>query len=154
VGNEFQDGERLSFEDGRVMFSVRRSARLGPHGELGERGKKTGARATFVMNRQINPTNVCVLSCHFCDYATKEKRPNAYIMTKQENSLQVERRVARKFTSSAASIAAGVSRNTWTSCAFIRQKFPKIQVKAYTAVEIDFFARREGQAVCARFLRP
>jgi aminodeoxyfutalosine synthase len=108
--------------------------------------KKTGDRATFVMNRQINPTNVCILSCHFCDYATKENRPNAYIMTTDQilSKLTDELREVH--------IVSGLYRG-WTVEQYfdviraIRARFPKIQVKAYTAVEIDFFARREHTSV-------
>jgi aminodeoxyfutalosine synthase len=106
--------------------------------------QKTGVNATFVMNRQINPTNVCVLSCHFCDYATKENRPNAYIMSKDEilSKLNPELREVH--------IVSGLYRG-WTFNQYldivraIRERFPNIQVKAYTAVEIDFFARRENK---------
>jgi aminodeoxyfutalosine synthase len=95
-----------------------------------------------VMNRQINPTNVCVLSCHFCDYATKENRPNAYVMSQAEilSKLNDELREVH--------IVSGLYRG-WTFNQYldiiraIKIKFPKIQVKAYTAVEIDFFSRRE-----------
>ncbi len=108
--------------------------------------QKTGDRATFVMNRQINPTNVCVLSCHFCDYATKEKNPRAYIMSKEQilSKLNEDLREVH--------IVSGLYRG-WTVEQYldiirdIKAAFPKIQVKSYTAVEIDFFARREQTTI-------
>jgi aminodeoxyfutalosine synthase len=108
--------------------------------------KKTGALATFVMNRQINPTNICVLSCHFCDYATKAGKPNAYMMSKEDilSKMNPELREVH--------IVSGLYRG-WTFEEYldvirvIKQNFPHIQVKAYTAVEIDFFARRENSSI-------
>src|SRR5262249_31394477 len=41
-------------------------------------------RVYFTVNRQLNPTNVCVLSCRFCDYAKKPGDPAAYTMTEAE----------------------------------------------------------------------
>jgi aminodeoxyfutalosine synthase len=108
--------------------------------------QKTGNRATFVMNRQINPTNVCVLSCHFCDYATKANRTNAYIMTKDDVLARVNGELRE------VHIVSGLYRG-WTFDEYldvvrvIKAAHPHIQVKAYTAVEIDFFARRENTSI-------
>lgn len=108
--------------------------------------KKTGRLATFVINRQINPTNICVLSCRFCDYATKAGRPNAYVMKKEE--------ILSKLTPDLKEIhiVSGLYRE-WTFDEYldivrvIKNAFPQIQIKAYTAVEIDFFARRENKSL-------
>src|SRR5262245_32863533 len=43
-----------------------------------------GDRVYFTINRQLNPTNVCVLSCRFCDYAKKPGDAGAYTMTEAE----------------------------------------------------------------------
>jgi aminodeoxyfutalosine synthase len=94
------------------------------------------------VNRQINPTNICVLSCHFCDYATKKHRPNAYKMSAEE----ILSKCSSEMTE--VHIVSGLY-NEWTFEDYldvvrvIKKKFPKIQIKAYTAVEIDFFARKE-----------
>jgi aminodeoxyfutalosine synthase len=141
--NKVQSRQRLSFDDGRLMYASDDLHGLGYMGNW-VKEQMTGNRATFVMNRQINPTNVCVLSCHFCDYATKENRPNAYIMTKDEILSKLNDELHE------VHIVSGLYRG-WTFEQYldiirsIREKFPKIQVKAYTAVEIDFFARREQQ---------
>ena len=140
-----QNGERLSLEDGRTLFASDDIHGLGYMANW-VKEQKTGGRATFVMNRQINPTNICVLSCHFCDYATKPNRPNAYVMTKDDilSKCNAELREIH--------IVSGLYRG-WTFDEYldvvrvIRAQFPQIQVKAYTAVEIDFFARRENKSI-------
>ena len=108
--------------------------------------RKTGNRATFVINRQINPTNLCVLSCRFCDYATKAGKPNAYIMSKED--------ILSKMTSDLREvhIVSGLY-SGWHFEEYldvvrvIKKNFPDIQVKAYTAVEIDFFSRKEKKPI-------
>jgi aminodeoxyfutalosine synthase len=114
--------------------------------------QKTGDRATFVVNRQINPTNICVLSCRFCDYAAKEGKPRAYRLSKEEILGKLNDELHE------VHIVSGLYRG-WTFDQYldvvrvIRERFPKIQVKAYTAVEIDFFARREKSTVRAILTR-
>ena len=61
------EGGRLTQEDGGRLFDA-------PLLELGRLADavardRHGDRVYFTVNRQLNPTNVCVLSCRFCDYA-------------------------------------------------------------------------------------
>ena len=44
----------------------------------------SGDKVFFVLNRHINPTNICVLSCSFCDFAKKKGDKDAYEMTVDE----------------------------------------------------------------------
>ena len=43
-----------------------------------------GDAVYFVLNQKIEHTNVCVLSCKFCDFAAKKGDPDAYEMTTEE----------------------------------------------------------------------
>ena len=83
IQERIERGQRLTREDALALFQTREVIRLG---RLADQVKQArwGDRAHFVINRQINPSNVCVLSCRFCDFATKRGRPNAYEMTIQE----------------------------------------------------------------------
>ena len=38
------------------------------------------------MNRQINPVNICVLSCKFCEFFSKEGREDAYVLSERDIS--------------------------------------------------------------------
>jgi aminodeoxyfutalosine synthase len=137
--DKVQNGARLNLEEGLAMFE---SPDLHGLGDMANfvKEKKTGDRATFVLNRQINPTNICVLSCRFCDFGTKKGRPNAYGWTIEEvlSKCSLELREVH--------IVGGLNRE-WSFEDYlnivqaIHKTFPSIQIKAYTAVEIDFFAR-------------
>src|SRR5205814_5044762 len=117
----------------------------------GLRRKRPGI-ARPLLNRQINPTNICVLSCRFCDYATKEGKPRAYLMTKEEILSKCNHELRE------VHIVSGLYRG-WTFDQYldvvrvIKKNFPHIQIKAYTAVEIDFFARRERCSIREILLR-
>jgi aminodeoxyfutalosine synthase len=87
---------------------------------------------------------VCVLSCKFCDYAKHPTDPNAYTMTRE----QIEAHVDPEITE--IHIVGGLH-NKWRFddyldvIRWVKAKKPDLSVKAYTAVEIDFFCRLTKQ---------
>ncbi len=108
--------------------------------------KRMGHQVTYVVNRQINPTNYCVLSCRFCDFASKKGRPNAYAMSMEE--------ILSKCSPELREVhIVGGLHHEWPFEQYlsivreIHERFPQIQIKAYTAVEIDFFAKIEKVSV-------
>jgi aminodeoxyfutalosine synthase len=92
------------------------------------------------VNRQLNPTNVCVLACKFCDYAKKPDAQGAYTMTKDQILAHVDPEITE------IHIVGGLH-NKWRFddyvdiIRWVKEKKPDLSVKAYTAVEIDFFCR-------------
>ena len=103
-----------------------------------------GDRVFFTVNRQLNPTNVCVLSCKFCDYAKRPNDPTAYTMTKDQILAHVDSEISE------IHIVGGLH-NKWrfddyvNIIRWVKEAKPSLSVKAYTAVEIDFFCRLTKQ---------
>lgn len=137
-------GERLSQEDGLRLYDA-------PVMELGRLADavardRHGDRVYFTVNRQLNPTNVCVLACKFCDYAKKPDDPTAYTMTKEQILGHVDSEITE------IHIVGGLH-NKWrfddylNVIRWVKEKKPSLSVKAYTAVEIDFFCRLTKQSV-------
>jgi aminodeoxyfutalosine synthase len=132
------EGGRLSQADGLRLFDA-------PVMELGRLANamardRHGDRVYFTVNRQLNPTNVCVLSCKFCDYAKKPGAGDAYTMTKEQILAHVDPEITE------IHIVGGLH-NKWrfddylNVIRWVKEKKPDLSVKAYTAVEIDFFCR-------------
>ncbi|MFX0065184.1 MAG: 5-amino-6-(D-ribitylamino)uracil--L-tyrosine 4-hydroxyphenyl transferase CofH [Candidatus Hermodarchaeota archaeon] len=48
------------------------------------RKKQVGDIVTFVRNRNINFTNICVNKCHFCNYQVSQNSPDAYILSSDQ----------------------------------------------------------------------
>ena len=140
VTQKIQNGERLTRAEALELFAEPDIVRLG---RLADQVKQArwGKHAHFVINRQINPSNVCVLSCRFCDFATKRGRANAYEMTIHE---VVERCNAELRE---VHIVAGLHPD-WKWDYYldmfraITKAYPQIQIKAWTAVEIDYFSKK------------
>jgi 2-iminoacetate synthase ThiH len=50
----------------------------------GLRRELAGDTATFVVNRNINFTNICVVGCAFCGFGQGKRSPDAYESTEEE----------------------------------------------------------------------
>jgi aminodeoxyfutalosine synthase len=126
--------------------------RRAPLLELGRRAfdakrARHADRITFVQNRHVNPTNLCVFSCRFCDFGAKPGDAHAYELTED----QVLDDLSSPYLTE-AHIVGGL----WPKWGFerslglvrrIRVTHPHISIKAFTAVEVAYFARMERQSV-------
>ncbi len=131
-------GDHLTQPDGIRLFDAD-VMELGRLADAFARDKH-GDRVFFTVNRQLNPTNVCVLACKFCDYAKKPGAEGAYTMTKEQILSHVDPEITE------IHIVGGLH-NKWrfddylNIIRWVKEKKPDLSVKAYTAVEIDFFCR-------------
>ncbi|MBI4588994.1 MAG: aminofutalosine synthase MqnE [Candidatus Rokubacteria bacterium] len=133
-------GERLSRQDGLVLFETDDLLGLGRIADFAKR-RRVGEWVFFVINRYINPTNVCVLSCKFCDFARKKGEAGAFEHT-IEDILGMIREEVREVH------MVGGHHPDWPFEYYerligaIHAQHPQVQIKALTAAEIDYFWRR------------
>jgi aminodeoxyfutalosine synthase len=112
---------------------------------LADRIRRFGEKATYVFNMHINPANICAMRCTFCNYAASPKDPHAYVL--QEEDILAE--VAR-LNPTEVHIVGGLNR-IWPYernrdlVVELRRRHPGIYIKAYTAVEIAYFAQTTGK---------
>ncbi|HTY11555.1 MAG TPA: aminofutalosine synthase MqnE [Bacteroidota bacterium] len=140
IWKKIEAGERLSLADGVAMFESNDVISIGKMAHAVQQ-QKSGDAVYFVINQKIEPTNICVLSCKFCDFATKAGRPNAYEMTVEE--------ILKKLTPEIQEVhITGGLHPDWEWNYYldmvrqIKKNFPAADVKAFTAVEIDFFHKK------------
>ncbi len=141
------EGKRLSFDDGIALFNTNDLNTLGTLANYVTE-QKNGKYAYFVINRQINPTNVCSLECKFCAFATIDRNdPKAYEMSIDEIIEKVKYAVENE--ASEVHIVGGLHPD-WSFEDYIniireiRKQFPSLHIKAFTAVEIDYLSRLSG----------
>jgi len=110
-----------------------------------------GKNVYWVCNRQINYTNVCSLHCSFCAFSKiKKDSPAAYNMALSEITAKAQEAVnlgARELH-----IVGGLHPDNpfsyYTSMLkTLRQNFPKVNLKCFTAVEICHFAKQQNTSV-------
>ena len=134
--------ERLSLEDGVRLFETWDFVAAGRMAEHIQ-SQRNGNRVLFVLNRHINPTNICVLSCGFCDFAKNKGDAGAYEMSMEEILAHVDEETREVHM-------VGGHHPDWPFEKYeeivstIHQHFPSVQIKAFTAAEIDYFWRRWG----------
>ena len=140
VWEKVQAGERLSRDDGLLLFQTDDLLGLGRMADLVKR-RRVGDWVFFVINRYINPTNVCVLSCRFCDFARKPGQAGAFEHS-IEDILGMIKPDAREVH------IVGGHHPDWPFeyyeriIAAVHAQRPEVQIKAFTAAEIDYFWRR------------
>jgi len=140
VWDKVQAGRRLSREDGLLLFETEELHGLGRMADFAK-SRLHGEQVFFVLNRYINPTNVCVLSCSFCDFARKKGDDGAF-----ENSIEDVLGMIKPGTREAHIV--GGHHPDWPFEYYermveaIHAARPETQIKAFTAAEIDFFWRR------------
>ncbi len=138
-------GEELSFEDGLTLYKSPDLTSVGKMANWLQR-EKNGDAVYFVVNQKIEPTNICVLWCKFCDFAVKKNAPEAYEMTIEEIISKLNPELLE------VHITGGLHPDwEWNyyvgMVREIKKRFPKIDVKAFTAVEIDFFSKKFKKSI-------
>ena len=73
-------GERISEADALHLFESKDLNALGAIADLA-RQKKVGNRASYIINRYINYSNYCILSCQFCSFARKKRDADGFELT-------------------------------------------------------------------------
>jgi aminodeoxyfutalosine synthase len=136
-------GERLSFDDGLALY---RSPDLLAVGWLANyvREKRHGNVTYYNVNRHINPTNVCVAHCKLCAFGRDPGAPGAYTFTLQE----MYDRAAQGIREGATEIHIVGGLHPDLPFGFflelirgIKQRHPHVHLKAFTMVEVHYFAR-------------
>jgi aminodeoxyfutalosine synthase len=140
IWEKIQRGERLTLEDGLTLYRTGDIIGLGKMAHEVQKAR-SGDAVYFVLNQKIEHTNVCVLSCKFCDFAAKKGDARAYEMTAEEILARLSPDIKE------VHITGGMPPDwPWERyldiVETIHRHFPDADVKAFTAVEIDFFHRK------------
>ncbi len=75
--NKVAAGERISEADALRLFESKDLNALGAIADLA-RQKKVGNRASYIVNRYLNYSNYCILSCQFCSFARKKRDADGF----------------------------------------------------------------------------
>ncbi|MDZ7617936.1 MAG: aminofutalosine synthase MqnE, partial [Patescibacteria group bacterium] len=136
-------GERLSADDGEFLY--RPEVDLHDVGELADRvrRRKNGDRVFYNLNAHLNPTNVCIYHCTLCAYSKNPDDPRAFVMTADDVLRVGQEAVDAGCTE--LHIVSGVHPDKafeWylDIVRTLHGAFPRLHLKAFTAVEIAWFA--------------
>ncbi|MEW6600134.1 MAG: aminofutalosine synthase MqnE [Nitrospirota bacterium] len=170
IENKILSGKRISPDDALVLFNcddIHTLGRLANHVAV----RTNGNNAYFIQNHHINPTNICVNRCKFCAFSRSKGDKGAY-----ELSIPDVIRKLRVKNSDISSHKAGIKKNLripapvtrhpfrevhivgglhpdWSLDYYldlitkIKTNYSDIHIKAFTAVEIDYFSKISGRSL-------
>jgi FO synthase len=108
-----------------------------------------GDRATFVVNRNINFTNICVVGCAFCGFGQGKRSPDAYEVSEADFAARIEEAV--EFGATELCMQGGIHPDLtleeygkWLRLA--KEVAPQLHLHAYSPMEVHYMCERSGKA--------
>ena len=144
IAHKIEARERISDADALTLY---RSNDLNALGIMAStvREQKNGNVATYILNRYINYSNICVLSCQFCAFAAKKREAHAFERSIDDIVAAVES--ARELGITEVHMVGGLHptlKKEWYVDLVRRLHTldPNLHIKAFTAIEIRHLAQR------------
>ncbi|MDR1776794.1 MAG: aminofutalosine synthase MqnE [Desulfovibrio sp.] len=142
-------GRRLSYDDGLSLFACPDSTALGALA-MHVRARLHKDAVFYVVNRQINYSNICVNDCVFCAFRRSgEDEPGAFVLSKEDILSRLRAVDQSPLHLDEMHFVGGCHPSlslTWFEDVFrtVRAYNPNIPIKAFTPVEIAHLANLEG----------
>jgi FO synthase len=146
-----RDGEELSEEELTALFAETRSEVIEEMRVAADelRAELAGDRVTFVVNRNINFTNICVVGCAFCGFGQGRRSPDAYEVSEEDFAARIVEAV--EFGATEICMQGGIhpdltleSYGRWLRLA--KEVAPQLHLHAYSPMEIHYMCERSGRA--------
>ena len=145
-----RDGVELSEDELTALFAETRPEVIeemrGAADEL--RAELAGDRVTFVVNRNINFTNICVVGCAFCGFGQGRRSPDAYEVSEEDFAARIGEAVA--FGATEICMQGGIHPDLtleeygkWLKLA--KEVAPQLHLHAYSPMEVHYMCERSGK---------
>jgi FO synthase len=112
------------------------------------RAELHGDRATFVVNRNVNFTNICVVGCAFCGFGQGKRSPDAYEVSEEDFAARIEEAV--EFGATELCMQGGIHPDLtleeygrWLRLA--KDVAPRLHLHAYSPMEVHYMCERSGK---------
>ena len=131
-------GERLSEADALRLFESRDLNALGAMADFANQRRNQG-RASYIVNRYINYSNYCILSCQFCSFARKKRDADGFELTAEQIVAKAREALALGITE--LHIVGGLHPSLpfgyYTGLLqSLRALDPRLRLKCFTAIEV------------------
>lgn len=131
-------GERLSDADALRLFESKDINAVGAIADFA-RQRKVGNRASYILNRYLNYSNYCILSCQFCSFARKKRDQDGFELTIEQMVQKAREALALGITE--LHIVGGLHPSLPFSyyvdfLKALKALDPRLQLKCFTAIEI------------------
>ncbi len=144
VAEKIEAQERVSDAEAVALYQSRDLNALGMMANV-VRERKNGNYASYIHNRYINYSNICILSCQFCAFAARKRDPHAFEFAIEEIVRVVREALPLGITE--VHMVGGLHptlRKEWYLDLLreLRALDPDLHIKAFTAIEVRHLAQR------------
>ncbi|HWA53050.1 MAG TPA: 5-amino-6-(D-ribitylamino)uracil--L-tyrosine 4-hydroxyphenyl transferase CofH [Solirubrobacterales bacterium] len=145
-----REGQELTEDELTAMFSETRPEVIEEMRVAADelRAELAGDRVTFVVNRNINFTNICTVGCAFCGFGQGRRSPDAYEVSEEDFAERV--REAVEFGATELCMQGGIHPDLtleeygrWLKLA--KDVAPQLHLHAYSPMEVHFMCERSGK---------
>jgi FO synthase len=151
-----RDNHRLTKEELTALFAERRPEAIEDMRVAADelRERLAGDTVTFVVNRNINFTNICQVGCAFCGFGQGKRSPDAYEVAEQDFVAKVQE--ALDFGVTEICMQGGIhpeytleDYGRWLRV--VKEVAPDVHLHAYSPMEVHFMSERSGREPSAVF---
>jgi aminodeoxyfutalosine synthase len=144
IAEKVEARQRISEEDALTLYRANDLNALGMIANV-VRELKNGNYATYIHNRYINYSNICILSCQFCAFAAKKRDAHAFEYAIEEIIRVVSDALRLGITE--VHMVGGLHptlKKEWYLDLLqrLRALDPHLHIKAFTAIEVRHLAER------------
>jgi FO synthase len=145
-----REGAELSEDELTALFAETRPEAIEEMRVAADelRAELAGERVTFVVNRNINFTNVCIVGCAFCGFGQGRRSPDAYEVSEQDFAARIAEAV--EFGATELCMQGGIHPDLtleeygrWLALA--KEVAPQLHLHAYSPMEVDYMCERSGK---------
>lgn len=150
IAGKVEDGQRITAEEALHLHERADLLTLGRLADLVRRRKHPENWVTYIVDRNINPTNVCLTDCGFCAFYRSPGDPEAYVLSRSEiydKVGELARLGGRQVLMQGGHHPRVLSEWWGELISDLAERFPEVNSHALSAPELDHFAQYEKRPV-------
>lgn len=150
IEDKIEDGTRITSAEALTLHEHADLARLGRMADLVRQRKHPRGIVTYIVDRNLNPTNVCVTDCGFCAFYRRPKHEEAYVLPRETIHAKFDELVA--LGGRQVLMQGGhhpTIKTAWWAELFtdLRARYPDVNLHALSAPELDHLAKLDKRPV-------
>ncbi len=146
IHSKIRHGERILFHEALALYEHEDFHRLAHLAHRARLDRHPGPVVTYVVDRNINYSNICVCGCRFCAFFRPPEHPDGYVLSREELARKIEETIELGGTQilMQGGHHPGLPLSFYEEMlSFIKARYP-IHIHAFSPPEIVFFSKIEG----------
>jgi cyclic dehypoxanthinyl futalosine synthase len=150
IRSRIEDGERIDAEEALLLHERADILTLGQLADLVRRRKHPEPIVTYIVDRNLNPTNVCITDCGFCAFYRRPGAEGAYVLPREE----IHQRIQETADLGGRQLLMQGGHHPYLKTAWwcelisdIRARWPNDNCHALSAPELDHLAKLDKRPV-------